>query len=319
MADRPDAFTARALIYLGGIADDLDRGDEALDFVRRSIEASLPFGVDLQVGATIGMGCVLAERADAAAAGYAVEAIELCRRAGSPEQLTATLPTAAMVCWQVGDLAASRRFVAEAMPLLADSRRIARVVLLSVAAGNALAEGDLAAAIELGTIADTDATDLGIERELPLIRCLLARALLATGNLAGAGAKALAGFQAATSLTFRSPLALCLETAALICLARDRPDSVATAGVLLDGAAVVRERGQRPGPVTLSAAVTRARAAITADRGAGWRRGGQRGAGGAGGPGGQHADLAAVVELAVAALGAGPAADVSDIARTRTR
>ena len=77
------------------------------------------------------------------------------------------------------------------MPLLADSRRIARVVLLSVAAGIALADLDLDAAIELGEVADTEATDLGIERELPLIRCVLARALLGRGDDRAAAAKAL--------------------------------------------------------------------------------------------------------------------------------
>src|SRR5580693_3732572 len=100
-----------------------------------------------------------------------------CPRAGSAEQLAATLPTAAMVCWQVGALDAARGYVAEAMPLLAGSRRIARVVLLCAAAGLALADGDLGAAIELGTQADGDARDLGIDREIPLIRCVLAQAM----------------------------------------------------------------------------------------------------------------------------------------------
>ncbi len=138
-----------------------------------------------------GWAACSAERADAQAAEYATEAIELCRRAGTPQQLAATLPTAAMVCWQVGELDLARQYVAEAMPLLADSRRIARVVLLSVAAGIALADLDLDAAIELGEVADTEATDLGIERELPLIRCVLARALLDRGDDRAAAAKAL--------------------------------------------------------------------------------------------------------------------------------
>ena len=153
---QPDEYAARALIFLGGLADDQDDGAAALDFVRASITAAAPFGTDLQVSAATGMGCVLAERADPAAAGYAAAAIELCRRGGSAEQLAATLPTAAMICWQVGDLEPARRYIAEAQPLLAGTRRIARVVLQSAAAGVALADGDLDAAVELGQTAARD-------------------------------------------------------------------------------------------------------------------------------------------------------------------
>ena len=278
---QPDEYAARALIYLGGLADDLDRGEEALDFVRRSIDAAAPFGVDLQVGAAIGMGCVLAERADRQATGFAVEAIELCRRSGSAEQLAATLPTAAMVCWQVGDLETARRYVAEAMPLLAGSRRIARVVLLSAAAGLALADGDLEGAIELGTTADSDASELGIERELPLVRCVVARALLRRGEVAAAAGQALGAIAAARSLSFTFPLAVCLETAALVCLAGPEhggpdsggPDSGGPDGgghggeipaQLLAVAAAIRQRGDRPGVPALRPAVEDARAALAA-------------------------------------------------------
>jgi predicted ATPase/DNA-binding SARP family transcriptional activator len=262
LSGQVDAFAARALIYLGGIADDMDRGEEALDFVRRSIRAAAPFGPDLQVGTAIGMGCVLAERADASAVGYAVDAIELCRQAGTAQQLAATLPTAAMVCWQVGDVETARGYVAEATPMLAGSRRIARVVLLSVAAGIALADNDADAAADLGAVADTEATDLGIEREIPLIRCVLARALLARGDIAAAAAKALDAISAAKSLTYTFPMATCLETAALTCLAGAGGADVARS--LLDAAAAIRSRGRRPGPVTLSGAVARARTALAA-------------------------------------------------------
>jgi len=264
MRGEPDAYAARALIYLGGLADDLDHGEEALGFVRQAIAAAAPFGADLQVGAAIGMGCVLAERADEGASRYAVEAIELCRRAGSAEQLAATLPTAAMVCWQVGDLDAARRYVAEAMPLLGESRRIARVVLLSAAAGIALADGDRDAAIELASVADTEATDLGVERELPLIRTFAARALLGRGDIAAAACAALRAIDAARALAYSFPLATCLETAALVCL---HGASGADAGRLLGVAAAIRQRGDRPGPPALRAAATVVRAAsgIAAD------------------------------------------------------
>ncbi len=301
---RSDQYAARALTYLGGLADDMDRGEEALDFVRRAIEATRPFGVDLQVGAAIGMGCVLAERADVRAAEYAAEAIELCRRAGTPQQLAATLPTAAMVCWQVGDLAQARDYVAEATPLLADSRRIARVVLLCVAAGIALADLDLDAAIELGEVADTDATDLGIERELPLIRCVLARALLDRGDDRAAAARTLDAILAARSLTYSYPMATCLETAALVCLhGTDGPgetgeDLAATSKTLLDAAAAIRTAGHRPGPVPLCEAVEVARTAVAAETGeqaSDRRRDDDSG-------------LSAVVDLAVRALSARPRA-----------
>ncbi|HEY1620143.1 MAG TPA: BTAD domain-containing putative transcriptional regulator [Streptosporangiaceae bacterium] len=219
---QPDEFAARALIYLGGLADDLDRGDEALDYVTASIAAAAPYGPSLQAGALIGMGCVLAERADPRAAGYAADAIALCRTAGSAEQLAATLPTAAMVCWQVGDLAGARGYIAEAQPLLAGERRIARVVLRSAAAGVALADGDTAAAIELSGGAAADAAELGIDRELPLARAITARAHLdraGAGDLAVAAEQAAGAVRAAAALSFTSQLAVALEAAALVLLA----------------------------------------------------------------------------------------------------
>ncbi len=263
LAGQPDEYAARALIYLGGLLDDVDRGEEALGYVRRAIDAAAPFGADLQVGAAIGMGCVLAERASPEAAHFAAEAIALCRRAGSAEQLAATLPTAAMVCWQVGALDAARAYVAEAMPLLAGSRRIARVVLLCAAAGIALADGDPSGAVELGTQADSDARELGIDREIPLIRCVLAQAMLADGNVTGAAAKAAEALAAARSLSFRFPLALCLETAALIVAPADTEGS----GRLLAAASVIRKRGNRPCPVPMSTAITQARLAAPAPPG----------------------------------------------------
>jgi hypothetical protein len=157
----------------------------------------------------------------------------------------------------------ARGYVAEAMPLLAGSRRIARVVLLSAAAGIALADGDLSAAVELGTRSDADARDMGIDREIPLIRCVLARARLVSGDVAGAAAAAAGAITAARSLAFPFPMALCLETAALVML---RAGALAEAsGRLLAAAQAIRERGDRPGPVTLSAAVAQARIATATE------------------------------------------------------
>jgi predicted ATPase/DNA-binding SARP family transcriptional activator len=251
-----DSYVARALIYLGGLADDGDLVAQAISCVREAIQAAEPYGVDLQVGAAMGLACVLAERADPEASRYAEQAIALCRSAGSEGQLATTLPTAAMVCWQVGALAEAKAYVEAARPLLAEGRRIARVVLLSASAGLALAEHDLAAAVEIGRTADAEATELGVDRELPLIRCVLARALLASGDVEAASDRVVAALDAAASLTFTFPLAGCLETAALLLSAGDAQPSVVRD--LLAGAAAIRTAGDRPSPPTLREEVDRA-------------------------------------------------------------
>jgi predicted ATPase len=256
-----DSYVARALIYLGGLADDDDLVAQAVGYVREAIETARPYTVDLQVGAAMGLACVLAERADPEAAGYAEQAIALCRSAGSEGQLAATLPTAAMVCWQVGAHAEAKAYVEAARPLLAEGRRIARVVLLSASAALALAEHDLAAAIEIGRTADAEATELGVDREVPLIRCLLARALLASGDVDAASDRVVAALDAAASLTYTFPLANCFETAALLLSA----GAVAQPSVvrdLLAAAAAIRAIGDRPSPPSLRAEVDRAWLAV---------------------------------------------------------
>jgi predicted ATPase/DNA-binding SARP family transcriptional activator len=261
-----DSYVARALIYLGGLADDIDLGAQAVGYVREAIEAAQSYGVDLQVGAAMGLACVLGERVDPEAARYAEQAITLCRTAGSEAQLATTLPTAAMVCWQVGELAEAKAYVEDARPLLAEGRRIARVVLLSVSAGLALADADLAAAVEIGRTADAEATELGVDRELPLIRCVLARSLLASGDLDGAADRVLAALDAAAALTYTSPLANCLETTALLLSAT--ADASGVVRDLFSAAADIRAKGDRPVPPTLRDEVDRARLAIAgaADR-----------------------------------------------------
>ena len=148
------------------------------------------------------------------------------------------LPTAAMVCWQVGALEEARAYVAEALPLHGITRSIARVVLLSAAAGVALADGDIDAAVEFGATADREAGELGVEREVPLIRAVLARALLARDDLPGAVRCAAAVLGASQGMLLSSPLALGLETAAMVLhaagLAGDRAlgEFLATAALL---------------------------------------------------------------------------------------
>jgi predicted ATPase/DNA-binding SARP family transcriptional activator len=249
-------YLSRALIYLAGMLDDLDRGSEAIEYLGRAVLAAAPFDVDLQVAAAMGMGCILAERGDPQAARYAHDAIALGRR-GVADQLALALPTAAMVCWQVGAIEDARGYAAEARELLGETRRIARVVMLSVAAGIAFADHDLDRAIEYGRIADSEATDLGVEREMPLIRSVLARSLLERGDLDGAADRAAAAVRAAAGLAYPSQLITCLETAALVAAALGAaPDELAG---LLATAAAIRARGERLAFPTLRPAVAELR------------------------------------------------------------
>jgi predicted ATPase/DNA-binding SARP family transcriptional activator len=248
--DEPDPFVARAYIYTAGLLDDRDRPAEALDCVRRSIAAAEPFATDLRVAAAMGLGSVLSERGDPSAAAYAADAVTRCRADGSVEQLAALLPTAAMVCWQVGALDEAGEYVAEARPMHADHKRIARVVLLSTAAGLALAAGDAEAAVDHGRAAEAEGTELGVEREMPLIRALLARALLRRGDVAGAADRALAGLTVAAGMSVVFPLAVGLETAALVGAAAGAPDR--DVGSLLGTAAAIRAAGDRPPPSPLA-------------------------------------------------------------------
>jgi predicted ATPase/DNA-binding SARP family transcriptional activator len=253
-----DPYVARALIYLAGLLDDLDRETEAIDYVRRAIRAARPFGTDLRVAAAMGLGSVLSERGDPEAAEHARTAIELCRKGGSVEQLAAALPTAAMVCWQVGANEQARMFADEARPLHASTKRIARVVLLSVSAGLALGDGDVAAAIDFGSVADQEGTELGVEREMPLIRAVLARAHLAAGDIDRAVDRSVAAVEAALGIHFGYPLAVCLETAVLV-LRVTGGAADADLARLIGTAAAIRRHGSRPPPASLARDIDAAR------------------------------------------------------------
>jgi predicted ATPase/DNA-binding SARP family transcriptional activator len=246
-----DPFAVRALIYLAGLLDDLDRGPEAVDCVRRAIVAAEPFGVGLRTAAAMGLGSVLSERGTPEAAEYAARAIELCRAGGSADQLAVALPTAAMVSWQVGALDQARAYVREARPLQAEGKRISRVVLLSVTAGLALQDQDFSAAVDIGRTADLEGTELGVEREMPLIRAVLARALLEAGDGAGAADRAAASIDAALGMAFDFPLAVGLETAWLV-LHRTGGAGGSESDRLLAAARLARRRGDRPAPATLA-------------------------------------------------------------------
>jgi hypothetical protein len=97
---------------------------------------------------------------------------------------------------------------------------------------------------------------------------VLARAWLDRGDAATAARHAAAAVQAAQALAYTYPLAACLETAALVCLAdghgadagRDDAAGARTAAMLLEVAARIRARGDRPGIPALRTAVEAARA-----------------------------------------------------------
>ncbi|HEX4017898.1 MAG TPA: hypothetical protein VHX15_14280, partial [Frankiaceae bacterium] len=254
LREKDVTYTAHSLIYLAGLLDDLDRVGEALACVDRAIEASsLVESVDLQVAALSGVGCVLAERADPAAATHAVHAAQLCREGGTPAQLAAVISTAAMVCWQAGDFEQARAFVAEAEPLHRDNRRIARVVWLSVASALELERGDVSAALDYAARADEEGTALGVERELPLLRCIRALACLADADAAEACTHAQSALKAAQALTYTFPVALCLETAAAVLEANRASGDAGSAelAALLAAADAIRSRGDRPIPPSL--------------------------------------------------------------------
>jgi len=85
-------------------------------------------------------------------------------------------------------------------------------------------------------------------------RLAVARALLAHGDLPGAAEHAVAAIAAAQSISFVHPLAMGLETAALVGLASGTADRADLAS-LLRCAADIRARGERPGIPSLAAAV----------------------------------------------------------------
>jgi predicted ATPase len=260
-ADAPDPYLARALIYLAGLLDDLDRPAEALDHVHRAMSAAEPFGTDLYVAAAMGLGSVLSERGDPEAERYAADAVARCRVDGSAEQLAALLPTAAMVCWQVGALDQARAYAAEARPMHVEHKRIARVVLLSTTAALAFAGGDLDTAVDYGRTADAEGSELGIEREMPLIRAVLSRALLRRGDVDAAADRALAGVVGAAGMSIGYPFATALETAVVVGAALAAPS--ADLAALLGTAAAIRAAGDRPVPAPWRAEIDRLAGATT--------------------------------------------------------
>ena len=176
------------------------------------------------------------------------------------------MPTAAMICWQVGDLDSARRYIAEALPLNTGPARIARVVLLSAAAGVALADADLAAAADHGTHREpgshrTRRRTGGAADPAP---CWPGRC--SPRATPAAAAQATAALQAALTMSIESPLAIGLETAALVLhSAGTGTQGEAALHNLLAAAASIRGRGDRPPPATLAPAVSELRASLGRD------------------------------------------------------
>jgi tetratricopeptide (TPR) repeat protein len=247
-----DRYVARALVFLAGLLDDADRPAEAVATIEEAMEIVAELEPEVQMPAVMGLGSLLSERGDPAAVAPAVRAIDLCRDPSRVDQLTIALPTAAMICWQVGAAEQAQRFVDEAMPLHREAR-ISRVVLYSAAAGLALGRGDVVAAEELASKADVDGTELGVERELPLVRCILARARLAAGDPARAAQAVASALEAGLDMAHDFPLALSLETAVVVLteLGQGTEDEQRR---LLASAAALRQRGDRPAPAGLAVA-----------------------------------------------------------------
>ena len=99
-----------------------------------------------------------------------------------------------------------------------------------------------------------------MERELPLLRCVLAHGRLAAGDLDGAIAAAASALVSAEAIGIDYPLALCLETAALVAREIGAPDSELASA--LASASVIRDAGARPIAAGLAPAITALRARV---------------------------------------------------------
>ena len=272
LAERDLSYTTRAMVFLGGALDDLDRTREAELMARRALElanaapdASTTPGVSLRVGITINVAAFLAQRGDAAAVQLVDQAITLCEAEGPPDQLAMCLPGAARHCWDVGAVTEARGYLDRSWALLGEGRRIAHADLLTAATAVALGDGDLDAAIEHGTAAEAEAAGLGIDRNLPFVRALLARALLGRGEVDQAARMAADAVRSGRELSVQYPVADALEAAAAVSERVGAPAEDVAA--LLAAAAEVRAHGERPAPVPLRAGIDALRARVGAPKG----------------------------------------------------
>lgn len=244
--DHPD-FAARALLYAGGMSDELDEPERAVDELQRALGFAQRVGGALVGNVELGLASVLAERGDRAAVAAAEAALERAVDAPWPQR-SAMLANAALSAWRVGDHAAAGRLAHEAEPLLTADPGIARAQLLVVLAGLDLVSGDLQQALEFATEAMTDLRQLGALRELPPAAAIATRAALRLGDASAAERAARDVIDAALELAVPSAAAFAIESAVAA-----RPGS-ADEGVLAASARRIRRQGQRPAPAGLEPA-----------------------------------------------------------------
>jgi DNA-binding SARP family transcriptional activator/predicted ATPase len=241
---RPD-FAARALLYAGGMSDEVDEPDRAIAELTASLELARRAGGTLVASVELGLASVLAERGDPAAVDAADRAIGALVADVPAAQWQAMHTNAALSAWRVGDLAAAHRFAREAEPILTADPSISRAHLAVVLAGLALEEGSPHEALVLLTQALDDERRLGVDRDVPLTAALAVRAAQAAGRADAALEDARIAVAAAESLAVPAAAALALEAVVAV-----RPDA-AGAAALAATAVAVRARGKRPAPPSL--------------------------------------------------------------------
>ena len=201
----------------------------------------------------MGLGSLLAERGDPAAVDRARRALDICAERGSPDQLQATLATAAMIAWQVRrhhDLSgvgcrrvcAARRSPAHRAGRAGDGRG-------GVRAGGRRARAGGGA--DPGGAPRRGRTRRG-SRASRSRRPSRARICVARGDLDGARDLALAQLTAVQRLGFAYPGATALETAAVV--ARELGVDADRVMPLLATAAAIRARGSRAAPAPIRVA-----------------------------------------------------------------
>ena len=243
------------------------------------------------------------------------EAITLCEAEGPPDQLAVCLPAAARHCWDVGAVTEARGYLDRSWALLGEGRRIAHADLLTAATAVALGDGDLDAAVEHGTAAEAEAAGLGIDRNLPFVRALLARALLGRGDVDQAARMAADAVRSGRELSVQYPVADALEAAAAVSERVGAPAEDVAA--LLAAAAEVRARGERPAPRAAASRHRRAARHEWASRGRRTRRRGCLRPGRAA-PAGRPGRLTARAVITRSLRAGGSAGRVAGLTRTRS-
>jgi len=284
LTERDPAYAVRAMAFRAGVLDDLDRGAEAADQMRAALDAAhaapdadTPAGIAIRVSVAMNLGALLAERGDRAGVALVADAVERCERDSTAQQLALILPLAARVCSDLHAVPEAKAHLDQAWPLLADQHTIAYVDLLTAAAAVALAEGDLAAAVDHGRTAHREAIELGMQRNLPRIGALLTAALLGQGRVAEAAEAAADALKQARDLGMSYPVADALEAVASV--VEHTGGAPGDLAVLMGASAGLRE-----GPAAGARPAHRNRRRTAGSRGGSRARPRRRGTGHSGGP-----------------------------------